>query len=201
MEHFEEFVDRRHKGWCVHCAKWIWEVESSRDHVPSRSLLRKPYPANLPTVSVCKFCNEGFSSDEEYLVAFLGCVLTGSTRPDRQDNPTVERILKRSPSLRRRIEGTRSESRTLFDREPRIVWAPERERVERVILKNARGHAYIEYGEPMLEAPAHVWFAPLPVLSSEQRSQFEHVLGGSLWPEVGSRMMTHVLTGQDLLEG
>jgi hypothetical protein len=185
----------------VHCAKWIGEGESNRDHVPSRSLLRKPYPANLPTVSVCKSCNEGFSFDEEYLVALLGCVLTGSTSPDRQDNPTVERILERSPSLRRRIESARTESRTVFDHETSIVWAPERERVERVILKNARGHAYFEYGEPMLEPPTHVWFAPLPVLSSEDRSQFEHVPRGSLWPEVGSRMMTRVLTGQDLLEG
>jgi hypothetical protein len=201
MDHIEEFVDQRHKGWCVHCAHWIGDVESNRDHVPSRSLLRKPYPENLPTVPVCRSCNEGFSSDEEYLVAFLGCVLTGSTNPDRQDNPTVERILRRSPSLRRRIEGVRSESRTLFDEETSVVWTPERERVERVILKNARGHAYFEYGEPMLEAPAHVWFAPLPVMRPEERSQFEHVLGGSLWPEVGSRMMTRVLTGQDLLDG
>jgi hypothetical protein len=94
MEHIEEFVDQRQKGWCVHCARWIGELESNRDHVPSRSLLRKPYPKNLPTVAVCTSCNEGFSLDEEYLAAFLGCVLTGSTDPERQDNPSVRRILK-----------------------------------------------------------------------------------------------------------
>jgi hypothetical protein len=148
-----------------------------------------------------KSCNEGFSSDEEYLVAFLGCVLTGSTDPERQDNPRVQRILKRSSSLRRRIESARAESRTLFDEETRVVWTPERERVERVIVKNARGHAYFEYEERMLDAPAHVWSAPLHLLSPEEQARFEDVQGESAWPEVGSRMMSRVLTGQDLFDG
>lgn len=201
MDQIEEFVDERQKGWCVHCARWIGEVESNRDHVPSRSLLRKPYPENLPTVPVCKSCNERFSSDEEYLAAFLGCVLTGSTDPEHQANTRVQRILERSPSLRKRIENGRVESRTLFDEETRVVWTPEHERIERVILKNARGHAYFEFGEPMLDAPARVLFGPLQLLSAEDRARFEDVQGGSFWPEVGSRMLTRVLTGQDLFDG
>src|SRR5882672_8326327 len=161
VDEIEEFVDERHKGWCVHCATGIHQVESNRDHVPSKSLLRKPYPENLPTVDVCKPCNQKFSADEEYFAAFIGCVLSGSTDPDRQQNSRVRRILTRSPKLRQRIESARTEYRTLFDDDPRVLWAPERERVEQVILKNARGHAYYEYGEPMLEQPARIWFAPL----------------------------------------
>jgi hypothetical protein len=72
VDHIEEFVDQRHKGWCVHCAVWIEQVERNRDHVPSKTLLRKPYPENLPTVDVCKSCNESFSFDEEYFAAFIG---------------------------------------------------------------------------------------------------------------------------------
>lgn len=200
MDQVEEFVDERHKGWCVHCAAWIDEVESNRDHVPSKSLLRKPYPENLPTVNVCKSCNERFSGDEEYFAAFIGCVLSGSTDPDRQRDPRVRRILTRSPKLRKRIEEARRESRTLFDDESRILWTPERERVESVILKNARGHAYYEYGEPMLEPPVRIWFRPLDLLKPEERSQFEDVQR-DIWPEVGSRMLTRVITGQDLCDG
>lgn len=200
MDHIEELVDERHKGWCVHCAAWIEQVEGNRDHVPSKSLLRKPYPANLPTVDVCKSCNESFSVDEEYFAAFIGCVLSGSTDPDRQQDPRVRRILARSPKLRQRIENARTESRTLFGEEPRIVWTPEQERVERVILKNARGHAYYEYGEPMLEQPARIWFTPLELFKPEERSQFEDVQR-DIWPEVGSRMLTRVVTGQDLWDG
>ena len=200
VDQIEEFVDERHKGWCVHCATWIDQVESNRDHVPSKSLLRKPYPENLPTVDVCKSCNERFSVDEEYFAAVIGCVLSGSTDPDRQHDSRVHRLLIRSPKLRQRIENARTESRTLFDDEPRILWVPERERVERVILKNARGHAYYEYGEPMLEPPARIWFTPLELLKPEERSQFEDVQR-NIWPEVGSRMLTRVVTGQDLWDG
>ena len=200
MDQIEEFVDERHKGWCVHCARRIDQVESNRDHIPSKSLLRKPYPESLPTVDVCKSCNESFSGDEEYFAAFIGCVLSGSTDPDCQQDSRVRGILTRSPKLRRRIENARTESRTLFDDQPRILWQPERERVERVILKNARGHAYYEYGEPMLEPPTGIWFTPLELLKPEQRSQFEDVQR-EIWPEVGSRMLTRVVTGQDLWDG
>jgi hypothetical protein len=110
----------------------------------------------------------------------------------------VQRILTRSPSLRARIEHARIESPTLFD-ETRIVWTPEPERISRVVLKNARGHAYFEYGEPMLDNPSRVWFAPLEGLRLEERAEFEDVEGGHLWPEVGSRMLTRALTGQDLV--
>jgi len=67
-----------------------------------------------------------------------------------------------------------------------------------VILKNARGHAFFEYGEPMLSSPQHAWCMPLESLTSEQRADFENVSSGNAWPEVWSRMMTRVLTGQDL---
>lgn len=200
MEKFEEFVDERQKGRCVHCGGRIAALETSRDHVPSKSLLRKPYPANLPVVVVCKSCNAGFALDEEYLTAFLGSVLAGSTDPDRQSNPKAGRILRRNEKLRARIERAKTESETLFG-ETRLVWKPEEDRINRVILKNARGHAFFEFGEPMLDAPAHIWAAPLESLTPEQLAEFENVDMGPGWPEVGSRMMTRVITGQDLSRG
>jgi hypothetical protein len=108
--------------------------------------LLKPHPENLPVVEVCKSCNAGFSLDEEYLVAFLGSVLAGSTDLERQ-NPNASRILTRNPKLRDRIERSRSEYRTRSG-ETRVVWAPESDRIDRIILKNARGHAFYEIGEP-----------------------------------------------------
>ncbi len=103
MDHVEEFVDERHKGWCVHCGSGIDGAVSNRDHVPSKGLLKEPHSPNLPFILVCKACNEGFSLDEEYFVAFLGCVLSGTTDPERQQDPRVQRTLSRSPALRSRI--------------------------------------------------------------------------------------------------
>lgn len=184
----------------VRCGGSVGELEINRDHVPSKGLLRKPYPANLPVVNVCKSCNSSFSLDEEYLAAFLGCVLSGSSDPERQENPSVGARLRRSPGLRARIERGKTESRTLSG-EPRIVWHAELERVRRVVVKNARGHAFFEYGEPKLTEPTHVWSAPLESLTDEQRSVFEDADMGGGWPEVGSRMMTRVMTGQDMSGG
>jgi hypothetical protein len=75
-------------------------------------------------VQVCKPCNTGFSLDEEYLVAFLGAVIAGSSDPERQAEANAARILNRNPKLRARIERARSEYRT-HGGETRIVWKPE----------------------------------------------------------------------------
>jgi hypothetical protein len=200
MDHIKEFVDERQKAWCIHCGKWIEGLEANRDHVPSKCLLQEPHPANLPVVQVCKACNKGFSLDEEYLAAFLGSVLAGTTDPDRQSNPNAARILRRNPSLRARIDRAKTEHQTL-EGETRTVWEPELDRINRVVLKNARGHAFYEYGEPILSEPAYVWCAPLESMTRERRAEFENIDFGSGWPEVGSRMMTRVMTGQDLSDG
>ena len=200
MENIEEFVDERQKSWCVHCGRVLAGAVVNRDHIPSKSLLLEPYPKNLPRMATCKSCNEGFSLDEEYLVAFLGSVLAGTTEPDRQQIPRAARILDRSLKLRERVESAKSEYLGQ-DGTTRRIWTPEVKRVERVVLKNARGHAFFEYGEPMLNEPSRIWFAPLETLTVQDREAFENVRFGDGWPEVGSRMMTRVMTGQDLVDG
>jgi hypothetical protein len=38
-------------------------------------------------------------------------------------------------------------------------------------------------------------------LSADERAEFESAGTGPAWPEVGSRMMTRMVTGQDLRDG
>jgi hypothetical protein len=63
--------------------------------------------------------------------------------------------------------------------ETRLVWTPELKRVQRIAIKNARGHAFFEFGEPMLADPTHVWCMPLPGLTESQRRDFEDVDPGN----------------------
>lgn len=199
MDKIEDFSDDRQKAWCIHCGAWITSIPINRDHVPSKSLLQRPLPPHVPQVEVCSSCNNGFSFDEEYVVAFLSCVLSGTTDPARQTNPKIQRALERNPALRARIEsGRKSYTTTVGEQE--TVWQPEIERVHRIVLKNARGHAFFELGEPMLSQPTHIMATPLQLLSDEQLSNFENV-STNLWPEVGSRMMTRYITGQDMGNG
>lgn len=166
MDKVEEFVDERQKSWCIHCGAGIDGVDTNQDHVPSRALLLKPHPANLPVVRICSTCNKDFSADEEYLFLFLSCVLAGTTIPDEQKDARVARALKRHEKLRARIERSKSERPTIGGEILRI-WQPETERVNRVVLKNARGHAFYGFGEPMLTEPEHVWTSPLSAMSIE----------------------------------
>ena len=92
MRNIQDFSDRRHKAWCIHCTEPLFNLETNRDHVPTKGLLREPYPPNLPVIEICKACNLSFSADEEYFIALLGAVLTGSTDPTVQKHPSAARI-------------------------------------------------------------------------------------------------------------
>jgi len=202
MDQIEEFTDGRQKSWCIHCGAWLTDNKTTRDHVPSKGFLVAPYPENLPVVDVCNSCNGSFSHDEEYMIAFIGAVLAGSVASSSRLHPTAERILNRNDKLRERIEKTRTTYETPTG-ETQITWRPEQDRIDRVILKNARGHAFFELGEPLTVAPEHVWSVPLVALSTDQRAAFEDISPGQFasWPEVGSRMMTRLCTGQDFEKG
>ena len=84
MKQIAEFVDERQKTWCIRCAREMRGLRNSRDHVPSKVLLRKPYPTNLPVVDICSRCNAGFAKDEEYVAVFMSAVLSGSSEPKLQ---------------------------------------------------------------------------------------------------------------------
>lgn len=202
MESIQDFSDSRNKSWCIHCGGWLSQVRTNRDHVPSKSLLSQPYPDQLPVVQICVECNVSFSSDEQYFAAFLGAVLSGSTDPDVQTLQTAQRVFREHPNLRARIESAKTEYKTQGG-ETRYLWKPEQERIDRVILKNARGHAYYEIGEPMLEQPESIWSFPFVSMTPSEREAFEMPAsdGFALWPEVGSRMLTRLVSGADLVDG
>jgi len=203
MERIEEFVDQRLKAVCIHCGAGLTAATANNDHVPSKSLLDRPWPHHLPSVTICRDCNSSFSKDEQYFVAFIQSVLVGSTDPAKHSNGSAARALNESAKLRERIEAARTVYQTLGG-ETRMAWRPETERINRVIVKNARGHAYFEFGEPVFGEPDHVWAVPLGALAPSELDRFQRgddARGPAFWPEVGSRMMTRMIFGQDMVDG
>ena len=200
MDHIGEFSDQRHKSCCIHCGAGIRSVRTNNDHVPSKSLLEMPYPEELPTVQICTECNTSFSRDEEYFAALLGAVLSGSTDPESQKTSTAAHIFRGNKPLRKRIDSQRQDSTTLFDAQE-IVWNPEMDRVRNIIVKNARGHVYYELGQPAFGEPSSVGIHPIEMLSQDALSGFLDIDHGAGWPEVGCRMMTRLMTGQDMEDG
>jgi hypothetical protein len=182
------FMDQRLTGFCVYCGG----SPDTHDHVPSKVLLDEPYPSNLPTVEACEHCNGGFSVDEQYLACFVECVLCGSAEPFRFKRPNIKRILDESPTLLQRLQ--ESKQSDLFGNP---LWRPEKDRIKKIILKLARGHAAYEL-YPKLEDPAVVGFVPLPLLDDGARAEFENVTSAriDLLPEMGSRAFLRVFGKQ-----
>lgn len=117
--------------FCLFCGK----EAKSRDHIPSKNLLEKPYPNNLLTVPCCQRCNNSFSIDEEY---FLNVLVEISTNPTllskKEKTGSVYKARERSYKLRQRIE----QSLVKGD-DGKIYFNSETDRIKRVIEKNALG--------------------------------------------------------------
>jgi hypothetical protein len=180
MQQLIPFSDERLLTSCVLCG----ERTESRDHVPPRVLLDKPYPENLPVVPACECCNSGASLDEEYFACLLECTLAGSADPVAVRRKKIRQTLQRKPALAAMLAQARTVSET------GTIFKIDQERINRVVLKLARGHAAYELSEPKHDDPTSVVAVPLTLLSEETRGQFEAgPRCGELapWPEVGSR--------------
>src|ERR1051326_9074265 len=177
------FADSRH-AMCVFCGS----EPKTREHVVSKILLDNPLPDDLPLVSSCHECNNGFSRDEEYLACLLDCVLSGSFDPELVGRRKVAGALRHSPGLAARIAAGR-----LDNGKGSPVWTPEDQRVRNVLVKLARGHAAHQYSEPRLDEPERFFAGPLMRMSPQQRSVFERIPESPGWPEVGSRAFVNLL--------
>ena len=197
MKQIEPFTDSRFNGICVHCGEILGNNDYNREHIPTKSLINPPYPENLPTVHVHNECNLNFSLDEEYFGAFLASVICGTTEPDSERFPAAATALQHSAGLRTRI----NQSRQVQGTPPNILWSPEIDRANRVLVKNARAHIRFELGELALSEPSSIGVSPISLLSASQRRDFENTPKGYLWPEVGSRMMTRMASGELQLSG
>lgn len=175
-------------GLCVHCGISLNQETVAREHVPSRCLLKKPYPKDLITMEACRTCNAGFSKDEQYLFAVLEAAQAGSTDPAMQGSPEAARVFRQNPGLRLRIEQSRRELQTLFGTTETTIF-PELDRVNRVVVKHARYHALYELDQALSHDPDYVITLPFQRLTPKQRDRFESIESErSGWAELGTRM-------------
>lgn len=179
MDQLKDLADGRLINGCIYCGG----LEETRDHVPSRVLLDSPLPENLPVVWACLSCNNGFSLDEEYFACLIESVIAGSTDPDRIRRPGVADILRRTPSLRARIEAAKS------SQNGQTQFGVESDRMRKVILKLARGHAAFELSQPCRQEPSALWWSPLGLMSEDQRDSFDASDVVEMVGEVGSRAL------------
>jgi len=183
------FADERLTDYCVFCGA----APKTRDHNPSRVLLDKPYPHNLPVVEACESCNRRYSRDEQYLACLIECAICGSPEPNDVQREKIKRILSRNPALTTRLRASQRR-----DEAGNLTWIPEIDRVRNVVLKLARGHVAYELSLPQLEDPDYISFVPFVTMTEDQRSEFELAAGSGPegWPEIGSRAFIRAAKGE-----
>ncbi len=158
--------------------------------MPARVFLDSPFPDNLPVLPACLKCNNGVSSDEQYVACLIESAVAGSTDPGRIRRTRIAKILQKKPALRARIE------RAMHKDGGQILFDVERSRMKMVILKLARGHIAYELSLPCREKPKFVNWTPLHLLTSEERSGFEEGHYPTMFDEVGSREMQRMFVVQ-----
>lgn len=184
MIQIKTFSDERHDMLCAYCCR---DLPTTRDHVPSKILLDKPFPENLPVVPCCLLCNQNFSLDEEYFACLIECALSGTTNPASIKRKSIRKILSKKESLRQKLAAAQTEIAG------RIFFKTEINRVKNVVLKLAKGHAKFENTENLLDEPKYLTFKPLLLMSEVEKNFFFSINKPAILPEIGSRMSQRVL--------
>lgn len=188
MKHFDNYADQRFNGQCVYCGA----APETREHVPPKVFLDRPYPDNLPIVEACAECNNGFSMDEEYMASLLDCTISGTVDTDLIQRENIKRTLKKRPALALRFQ------KAMKTNDDGIMFDVEFERINNVVKKIAIGHVLFELNLLLSETPK-VDIAPFATLSEDQIHNFENIdfRTPDVWPEVVSRSMQRLIIDED----
>lgn len=126
--------------YCIYCG----QRATSRDHVPPKLLLERPYPSNLQTVPSCIRCNQGASLDEQYFLVLIAQIsLSPALLSKIAEGGIIDRALARSPALEERL----LKSLEVDEEDGRVLIKPEMGRVQNVVRKIATGLFAIRYGK------------------------------------------------------
>ena len=126
----------------------------------------------LPTIRVCHSCNNSFSSDEEYFIAFFGSVLAGTVKPEDQVLDWAEKALRNNLSLQSQIEERLRVEKDGYGKDC-IFFIPDIGLIENSVVKNARGHILFEHGQPEMGLPSHVSIQRIPNCTLNTLKEFE----------------------------
>ncbi|MGA5312298.1 hypothetical protein [Micromonospora taraxaci] len=180
----EIFVDERLLGFCIFCGG----EPDTRDHVPPKVFLDKPYPDNLLIVGSCDECNGGLSLDEQFVACLLEVVMCGTVEPAGLRRLNIARTLTRSPALAAQL-GHGLQPGGGF-----LVSEQDGRRLARVLGKIGRALWAYQTQEPTGSLAARVSWNAWLTMDEDQRTAFLAVRD-EVFPELGSRMFIRLFDG------
>lgn len=125
---------------CIYCLK---RRATTRDHVPPKAVLSRPYPKNLTTIPCCAECNLGFSLDKEYFRLMVLGLFCHSPEADAVFDGPMSRSFEHRP----RLEDMLFEALVLGKNRPVAVL--DQARIDRVGAKVVRSLQFLESNEPL----------------------------------------------------
>jgi hypothetical protein len=189
MKQYQDYSDSRHKNGCIFCHK----QSDSRDHIPARTFLVKPYPPNLHVLPVCTSCNNKYSQDEEY-VSFLLNYLKHLESGDIDEYLRLDNF-SHANVLEERIFYGLNVSKDELNPAPYIEI--EVDRIKNVLGKYAFAHFCFERGEPPDGKETHINFSFANKLADEKVKLYNEIPYSKILPEVGSRLFQRIVEEGD----
>lgn len=194
MQQLKNLADPRLIQGCLYCGAIN---PDTREHVPSKILLAKPFPENLPVIAACWSCNNSFSIDEEYVACIVACMMSGTTEPEHIKNERVMSILSKKKALRFLIEKSKN---TTLDSKGKYLFSIDQDRFKNVIHKLAIGHAAYELSLVFREEPKWFDWKFISSMEEDKRAAFNAHQFIDLLGEVGSRNTQRIMVVDVLLQ-
>ena len=182
-------VEYSRKGihYCIYCGA----VANTREHIPSKAFLQKPLPSDLPVLPACQRCNNGFSSDELYTKTYIECL--------KEVNNNNYGIIEMDSKDRKEVKEAKKSIKRALD-EKTIGYD---ERIGRVLLKLAIGHAVYELSEGYYSfkwsgVPLYVKYLIRSTVSEEawNDQEYAEVINDEILPDIGSRVFRNIYVVQ-----
>lgn len=186
------FVDfsRSHLLYCIYCGA----PATTREHVPSKTFLKKPYPSDLPVLPACEKCNNGWSSDELYTSTYIAVMKSLNERKD-------DAVLQITDKDRKEIIEAKKAVKSFLDTGEFACDI----RIKRVLSKLAIGHAVYELAEgyclPYEERKiASVNYTFRPIISEDNWLMLDRIepIENMFYPEVGARLLHNLLVFEEI---
>ena len=190
LGYYTSWDKSRAKG-CIYCGK----PATTREHVPSKAFLIEPYPESLATIPACFECNNGFSSDEEYISCFLDVLKEAAYEYYTQRQNTFKRLAKNS-KLKALIE------QQIRIANQKVYYSYDKNRLCRILVKLAKGHAGYEFDHISFDdGNIEVTYDFIFNMAEETLNKFNEIPEMSIFPEVGSRSCTMPYVVQNSITG
>lgn len=170
---------KKEKSYCVYC----YNIADSREHLPPRILIDKPNQNEWCIVPACSKCNNGYSTDEQFVACTIEYILAEIYYEGNIQRNKIKETFEKRPHILEKIK-----TLCIFQNGSLKIDNSVIEKIKTVVLKIARGHFMYDCNEFLNDEDVQVLIAFKPQLEQKKLEEFNMPIVCNCLPEIGSRM-------------